>query len=82
MPKDKSNNLAIVKRFDFESKLQRMSVIVKKQTKEMEHGEYHCIVKGSPEMIKSLSKWESIPANYDLILNEYTCKGYRMIAFG
>jgi cation-transporting ATPase 13A3/4/5 len=37
-----------MKRYDFESKLQRMSVLVKK------NGEYFGFVKGSPEKIAEL----------------------------
>lgn len=42
--------LSIVRRFDFESKLQRMSVVVKNKT----NGGYSAYVKGSPEKIASL----------------------------
>lgn len=41
---------------------------------------YKLYVKGSPEKIMELSKKESIPDNFDAILNDYTQKGYRVIA--
>ena len=47
----KKEELAIIKRFDFESKLQRMSVVVK----DIQTSNYFAYVKGSPEMIQSLS---------------------------
>jgi cation-transporting ATPase 13A2 len=62
------NSTSIIKRYDFESKLQRMSTIVKI----VEDQSYYSFVKGSPEIIKSLSRPESIPADYDKVLNEYT----------
>lgn len=83
-PKDKSHNLAIIKRFDFESKLQRMSTIVKYKAAKTDsnRSEYISFVKGSPEMIKTLSRPETIPDDFDKVLNEYTVQGLRMIAFG
>jgi magnesium-transporting ATPase (P-type) len=68
--------LAIVKRFDFESKLQRMSVIVKN----MKDGSFRAYVKGSPEKVAELCREESLPADYAKQLEVYTLKGYRVIA--
>ena len=79
-PKQESGNvgneLAIVKRFDFESRLQRMSVIVKNRST----NNYHAYVKGSPEMIATLCKDDTMPLGYDEILRDYTVRGYRVIA--
>jgi cation-transporting P-type ATPase 13A2 len=41
---------------------------------------YQFFVKGSPEKIKELSVASSLPADFDTILNEYTERGYRVIA--
>ena len=41
---------------------------------------YQIFVKGSPEKIKELSVPSSLPADFDDILNEYTERGYRVIA--
>ena len=40
------------------------------------------VVKGSPEMISSLSKSSSLPQNYASTLEKYTSQGKRVIAFG
>jgi cation-transporting ATPase 13A2 len=67
--------LGIVKRFDFSSKLQRMSVI----TKNINEPHYKVFCKGSPEKIRELCKTETIPANFNDILNSYTTKGLRVL---
>lgn len=59
-----------------------MSAVVKSKQAGVIGHTYSSFVKGSPEMIKQLSKLESIPDDYDQVLNEYTVQGYRMIAFG
>ena len=54
----------------------RMSVIVKNiQTRR-----FWTFVKGSPEKIQELSLKNSLPADFDHILEDYTRKGYRVIA--
>ncbi|XP_066597773.1 polyamine-transporting ATPase 13A3 isoform X2 [Prorops nasuta] len=68
--------IGIVRQFPFTSSLQRMSVITR--TLGANHYDLYC--KGSPEMILSLSKPESIPADFSAILQEYTSEGYRVIA--
>lgn len=74
---DQNQQLNIVKRYDFESKLQRMSVVIKNK----QSSEYFSYVKGSPEIIKHLSDQASIPEDYQSVMNEYTMQGYRLIAF-
>ena len=66
----------IARRFDFESKLQRMSVVARKSNG------YYSFVKGSPEKIIDLCQPETIPEDYATILDSYTRKGYRVIAAG
>ncbi len=39
-------------------------------------------VKGSPEIMKSFINKSFIPSNYNLILRNYTSKGYRVLAIG
>jgi cation-transporting ATPase 13A3/4/5 len=67
---------AIIRRFEFSSALQRMSVICKNQI----DGKFRSFVKGSPELIGTLCLSESIPQNYKEILDNYTKEGYRVIA--
>jgi cation-transporting ATPase 13A2 len=78
--------LATVKTFDFKSSLQRMSVIVKNVTEELKdatftRNTYDIFVKGSPEILRKLSRQETIPNNFSETLNHYTHKGYRVLAF-
>lgn len=68
--------LDLIKRFDFISKLQRMSVLVK-NTKE-DYFKVYC--KGSPEKIRELCKPESIPSNYNRVLSSYSNQGLRVFA--
>jgi cation-transporting ATPase 13A2 len=65
-------SLQIVKRFEFTSSLQRMSVITKS---DVAHRLY---VKGSPEAISRLS--QSVPDDYAANYSTYTKHGYRVIA--
>lgn len=48
----------------------------------MSDKKYTTFVKGSPEMIKRLSRPETVPHDFETVMNEYTVQGYRMIAFG
>lgn len=52
-----------------------MSVIVKN----LFDGSFRSYVKGSPEKIRELCENESIPDNYESILQLYTESGYRVI---
>ena len=68
--------LGIVKRFDFSSKLQRMTTI----SKNINENYFKAFCKGSPEKVRELCKPGTIPLNFDEILNQYTSKGYRVLA--
>jgi len=74
----KKDYIGILRRFEFEAKLQRMSIIAKNYLDDQ--CPYQFFVKGSPEKIKELSVASSLPADFDTILNEYTEHGYRVIA--
>jgi cation-transporting P-type ATPase 13A2 len=68
----------IVKRFQFDSKLQRMSVLAmnhldKKPT-------LMAFVKGSPEKIAELSLKHSLPIDFERVLADYAQRGFRIIA--
>ncbi|PVD35316.1 hypothetical protein C0Q70_02276 [Pomacea canaliculata] len=71
-------DLGIVRQFPFSSSLQRMSVI----TRQLGAQHFNLFVKGSPEMIASLSLPHSVPLNFHDVLTKYTQHGYRVIAFG
>ena len=75
--KDQNYQLALIRRFDFSSKLQRMSVITKNFC---DHGSFRSFVKGSPERIRELCMTETLPQNFDEILQIYTECGYRVLA--
>ncbi|CAD8193351.1 unnamed protein product [Paramecium pentaurelia] len=66
-------NVEIIKRFEFSSKLQRMSVIVK------ENGQYQAYMKGSPEKLRQLCNNQSIPFNFHQILDFYALNGFRVL---
>lgn len=68
--------IALIRRFDFSSKLQRMSVIVKN----FMDSSFRSYVKGSPERISELCKPSSLPSNYEEVLKIYTECGYRVLA--
>lgn len=62
--------LAILRRFDFDSKLQRMSIIAKNYLDTS--SPFHYFIKGSPEKIKELSIKGTLPNDFDAQLEEYT----------
>ncbi|XP_058849284.1 polyamine-transporting ATPase 13A2-like isoform X1 [Acipenser ruthenus] len=67
--------LGIVRRFPFSSSLQRMSVLVKRPA----GGAVEAYLKGSPEMVASLCKKETVPANFTATLKEFTGDGFRVL---
>lgn len=67
--------LGIVRKFEFTSNLQRMSVVVKNRNEE--YFKIYC--KGSPEKIRDLCREDTIPKNFDKNLSHFTNKGYRVI---
>ncbi|KAK7494113.1 hypothetical protein BaRGS_00014586 [Batillaria attramentaria] len=72
----KGEDLGIVRQFPFSSSLQRMSVI----TRQLGAQNFVLYVKGSPEMITSLSVPNSVPMDFHETLTSYTQHGYRVIA--
>lgn len=65
----------IRREYEFMSTLRRMSVIVKDDV-----GSYLVFTKGAPEIMYEICIKESLPANFDDLLYEYTRNGYRVIA--
>lgn len=70
--------LAVVRQFTFNPTLQRMAVIVHNPQEPGDSMFLYC--KGSPEMIASLCSPETIPADYQKVVNDYAQHGYRLIA--
>lgn len=68
--------LGIVRQFTFSSSLQRMSVIVRR----IGGTQFELFSKGSPEMITSLCKPETVPEDFHEVLKSYTQHGYRVLA--
>ena len=68
--------IGIVKRFDFSSKLQRMTTI----SKNINENYFKAFCKGSPEKVKDLCKPDTLPLSFETTLNNYTTKGYRVLA--
>lgn len=66
--KKRDYQLALIRRFEFSSKLQRMSVIVKN----LANNSFRTYVKGSPEMIRELCNPTTLPNNFEEILEIYT----------
>ena len=62
-----SKDIGIIRRFDFSSNLQRMSVIVRK----LDESSFDLNVKGSPEKLRELCVPESIPENFHSVLDHY-----------
>ncbi|XP_046814648.1 polyamine-transporting ATPase 13A3-like isoform X1 [Vespa crabro] len=75
---NKISEIGIVQQYQFSSSLQRMSVIVRI----LGSNHFKAYTKGSPEMIFSLSKPETLPKNIITTLKTYTEQGYRVIAIG
>lgn len=60
-PENGNYELALLKRFDFSSQLQRMSVIVLSSYDQ----KYRVVTKGSPEIIKEICVKSSLPSDHD-----------------
>ena len=68
--------IGIIKYFVDSSKFQKMSCLVKN----MNNKDYKLFVKGSPEIIQELCENNSLPENYDEILNNNIIEGNQVIA--
>lgn len=72
------SEIGIVQQYQFSSSLQRMSVVIRILGSDI----YKAYTKGSPEIIFSLSRPETIPKDIMICLKYYTEQGYRVIAMG
>ncbi|PHJ25019.1 cation-transporting [Cystoisospora suis] len=68
--------LAICRRFEFDSSLQRMSVIVQ----DTKSREFFVYCKGSTEALRKLCERETLPDDLDEQLHRCSSSGYRVIA--
>ena len=68
--------IGIVKIFKNFEKGLKMSCLVK----DLNHKNYKLFVKGAPEIIKELCRNNSLPDNYEIVLNDYTKSGYQVIS--
>lgn len=75
-PSERQYSSAIIRRFEFSSAKQRMSVVCRNEF----DNRIRVFVKGSPEMISSLCKPHTMPENFKNVLEQYTKEGYRVIA--
>jgi cation-transporting ATPase 13A2 len=69
--------LQVLHRFEFASQLQRMSVVVRDRNND----KYYYFLKGSPEVVRSLSQSQTVPDNYAETLEQYVTRGYRVLGF-
>uniref|UniRef100_A0A8B9IVP9 ATPase 13A3 n=1 Tax=Amazona collaria TaxID=241587 RepID=A0A8B9IVP9_9PSIT len=68
--------IGIVRQFPFSSVLQRMCVIARV----LGEKRMDAYMKGAPEVIASLCKQETVPVDFECVLEEYTKQGFRVIA--
>ncbi|XP_010622365.1 probable cation-transporting ATPase 13A3 isoform X1 [Fukomys damarensis] len=68
--------IGIVRQFPFSSALQRMSVVAKV----LGEKKMDAYMKGAPEVIASLCRPETVPVDFEKVLEEYTKQGFRVIA--
>nr|XP_048720435.1 polyamine-transporting ATPase 13A3 isoform X3 [Caretta caretta] len=71
-----SYEIGIVRQFPFSSALQRMCVVARV----LGEKRMDAFMKGAPEVIASLCKQETVPDDFETILEDYTKQGFRVIA--
>uniref|UniRef100_A0A8C3A359 Polyamine-transporting ATPase 13A3 n=1 Tax=Cyclopterus lumpus TaxID=8103 RepID=A0A8C3A359_CYCLU len=68
--------VGIVRQFPFSSALQRMCVVARL----LGEKRMDAYMKGAPEVVASLCKKETVPENFQEVLESYTKQGFRVIA--
>ncbi|XP_061493630.1 polyamine-transporting ATPase 13A3 isoform X2 [Rhineura floridana] len=71
-----SYEIGIVRQFPFSSALQRMCVVARA----LGQKRMDAYVKGAPEVVAGLCKQETVPVDFERVLEEYTRQGFRVIA--
>nr|XP_020664199.1 probable cation-transporting ATPase 13A3 [Pogona vitticeps] len=71
-----SYEIGIVRQFPFSSALQRMCVVARA----LGQKRMDAYVKGAPEVVAGLCKHETVPVDFERVLEEYTRQGFRVIA--
>ncbi|KAK9808644.1 hypothetical protein WJX72_001147 [[Myrmecia] bisecta] len=68
--------LSLLRQFEFSSNRQRNVVVVKA----LDSDDYVVNAKGSPEAILKLVDPQSVPSNFETVLDDYASLGFRMVA--
>uniref|UniRef100_A0A670IED5 Polyamine-transporting ATPase 13A3 n=1 Tax=Podarcis muralis TaxID=64176 RepID=A0A670IED5_PODMU len=71
-----SYEIGIVRQFPFSSALQRMCVVARA----LGQKRMDAYAKGAPEVVAGLCKQETVPVDFERVLEEYTRQGFRVIA--
>uniref|UniRef100_A0A8D2KWI5 Polyamine-transporting ATPase 13A3 n=1 Tax=Varanus komodoensis TaxID=61221 RepID=A0A8D2KWI5_VARKO len=71
-----SYEIGIVRQFPFSSELQRMCVVARA----LGQKRMDAYMKGAPEVVAGLCAPETVPADFERVLEEYTKQGFRVIA--
>ncbi|XP_048484806.1 polyamine-transporting ATPase 13A3 isoform X7 [Plutella xylostella] len=69
--------IGLLRRFHFSSSQQSMGVI----TRVLGQAQMVYFVKGAPEKVAGMCKPETLPGNFNVVLNDYTSNGFRVIGF-
>lgn len=75
--------VTVVQRYHFSSQLQRMSVLckcVKTESGSSADADWHCLVKGSPEAVKTLLAPGALPSWYESTYESLARRGLRVLA--
>ncbi|KAJ7324593.1 hypothetical protein JRQ81_017613 [Phrynocephalus forsythii] len=71
-----SYEIGVVRQFPFSSALQRMCVVARA----LGQKRMDAYVKGAPEVVAGLCRPETVPADFERVLEDYTRQGFRVIA--
>lgn len=75
-PKDSTKKFSVHRQFPFESRLQRMTTIVRSNDDDA----FVVTMKGAPEVVVALCGASSVPRDWQKVLDSFTRKGSRVLA--